>query len=127
MLLLFLFLLFLLLLLLLLLLIDCMAFFKYLSQMINLIPATSAFLQQNVTVLIGGSQSKTSACALSTVTGIPLVRLHGNSMLFVQCEKTVDISADYRYFAHASFDIIDSLQWKKISLIYDGNQTTILS
>ena len=35
------------------------------------------------------------------------------------------MSVDYRYFAHAAFDIINRFRWTKISLIFDGNQTLI--
>ena len=87
--------------------------------------ADLAFLHQNVTVLIEGSHAKTSACAISTVTGIPLVRLYGNSMVFDQCARTVDISADYRHLAHATYDLVNRFSWKKLSLIFDGNQNFV--
>ena len=83
-----------------------------------LFSATGVFQQQNITVLIGGSQSESHACSLSTVTGIPLIRL----VSFNQCDKTVDMSADYRNFAHATFDVLASFHWRKISLVFDGNQ-----
>ena len=85
------------------------------------------FQQQNITVLIGGSQSESHACALSTVTGIPLVHLYGRVIPFNQCNKTVDMSADYRYFAHATFDVLASFHWRKISLVFDGNQQFLRS
>ena len=99
--------------------------FKFLY--IIIFPATTAFLQQNITVLIGERRSTTPACALSTVTGIPLVRLHGNSMPLEHCEKTVDMSAEYTHFAHATYDLVNRFSWKKISLIFDGNQLFSLS
>ena len=61
-----------------------------------------------------------AACALSTVTGIPLVRLRGNKSPFDQCGKAVYMSAGYRDYAHATFDIIKKFQWKKIALVFDG-------
>ena len=80
------------------------------------------FHQQNITVLIGGSQLESHACSLSTVTGIPLVRLYERLIPFNQCDKTVDMSVDYRDFAHATFDVLASFHWRKISLVFDGNQ-----
>ncbi|XP_078384274.1 glutamate receptor ionotropic, kainate 3-like isoform X2 [Oculina patagonica] len=85
--------------------------------------AVSTFRQQNVIALIGGSHSKASACALSTVTGIPLVRLHGDNRQLGQCEKAVDMSAEYRYLAHATLDILNKFKWKKISLIFDESRS----
>lgn len=82
--------------------------------------SASIFLQENVVVLIEGSQSKTSACALSTVTGIPLIRLHGDKRPFDQCQKAVQMSAGYKDYAHASLDIINKYQWKKVALVFDG-------
>ena len=84
--------------------------------------ATGVFQQQNITVLIGGSQSESHACSLSTVTGIPLIRLYERLIQFNQCNKTVDMSVDYRYFAHATSDVLASFHWRKISLVFDGNQ-----
>ena len=88
----------------------------------TLLSAIGVFQQQNITVLIGGSQSESHACSLSTVTGIPLVRLYERVMPFNQCDKTVDMSVDHRYFAHATFDVLTSFHWRKISLVFDGNQ-----
>ena len=87
----------------------------------TLFSATSVFQQQNITVLIGGSQSESHACSLSTVTGIPLVRLHERLIPFNQCDKTVDMSVDSTYIAHATFDVLTSFHWRKISLVFDGN------
>ena len=88
----------------------------------TLLSAIGVFQQQTITVLIGGSQSESHAFSLSTVTGIPLVRLYETVMPFNQCDKTVDMSANYRYFAHATFDVLASFHWRKISLVFDGNQ-----
>ena len=93
--------------------------FQILFKSSSLFSATGVFLQQNITVLIGGSQSESHACSLSTVTGIPLIRLYER---LNQCNKTVDMSVDYRYFAHATFDVLASFHWRKISLVFHGNQ-----
>lgn len=82
--------------------------------------SASAFLQQNVIAMIEGSHIKTSACALSTVTGVPLIRLHGDRTPLDQCEKAVQMSAGYRDYAHAVLDILNSFHWEKIALVYDG-------
>lgn len=71
-------------------------------------------------MLIEGSNTKTSACALSTVTGIPLIRLHGDSRSFDQCEKAIQMSAGYRDYAHADLDILNTFGWKNIVLVFDG-------
>ena len=91
----------------------------------NLFPA-SVFLQQNVAALIEGSHTTTSACALSTVTGIPLIRLHGNNGPFDQCQKAVQMSAGYRDYAHATLDILGTFQWERIALVFDG-KTMVLT
>ena len=82
--------------------------------------SASAVIQQNVTVLFEGSRTETPACAVSKITGIPLIRLYGDSRPFEQCEKAVQMSAGYRDFAHASLDIINTFRWKKIALVFDG-------
>jgi len=79
------------------------------------------FLQQNVVALLEGSQTKFFACALSTVTGIPVVRFHGDNRPFDQCEKEVQMSAGYRAYAHATLDILNTFQWTTIALVFDGN------
>ena len=91
----------------------------------NLFPA-SVFLQQNVVALIEGSHPTTSACALSTITGIPLIRLHGNNEPFDQCQKAVQMSAGYRDYAHATLDILNTFQWERIALVFDG-KTMVLT
>ena len=82
--------------------------------------SASIFLQQNVVALIEGSQAKASAFALSEVTGIPLIRLHGNSRPFDQCEKAIQMSAGYRDYAHATLDILNKFGWKTIALVFEG-------
>jgi len=77
------------------------------------------FLQQNTVALIEGNHTKT-ACALSTVTGIPLIRLHGNNSPFYQCEKAIQMTAEYRDYAKATLDILDTFHWEKIALVFDG-------
>ena len=67
-----------------------------------------------------------SAYALSTVTSIPLVRLLGNKQLFGQYEKAVHMSAEYKDYAHASLDIINTFHWKKVALVCDGNYKVLI-
>ena len=31
------------------------------------------------------------------------------------------MSAGYRYLAHATFDVLNMLKWRRILLIFDGN------
>ena len=61
-----------------------------------------------------------SACSLSSLTGIPLIRLHGNSRPCDQCDKVVQMSADYRDYAHATLDILIKFHWDKYALVFDG-------
>ena len=82
-------------------------------------------LEQNVVTLIEGSITKNYTCALSTVTGIPLIRLYGNDRPFDQCENAIQMSAGYWDYAHATLDIIKTFQWNKIALVFDG--TTALT
>ena len=86
----------------------------------------SALLQHNVIALIDGSHSKTSTCALSTVTGIPLIHLHGNGRAFEQCEKAIQMSAGYKDYAHATLDILNSFGWRNVVLVFDGNYQLII-
>ena len=88
--------------------------------------SASVFLQQNVVALIEGSHTTTSACALSTVTGIPLIRLHGNNGPFDQCQKAVQMSAGYKDYAHATLDILGTFQGERIALVFDG-KTMVLT
>lgn len=87
--------------------------------------AVSTFRQENVIALIGGRHSEAPACALSTVTGIPLIRLHGDNRQSEQCEKAVDMSVEYSYLADATLDILNKFKWKKILLIFDGINTAV--
>ena len=70
-----------------------------------------------------GTQTKNSACALSTVTGIPLIGLHGDNRQFDQCEKAVEMSGGYKDYAHATLDVLNTFQWRKIALVYDGKSS----
>ncbi|KAJ7337784.1 hypothetical protein OS493_007941 [Desmophyllum pertusum] len=88
----------------------------------NLLNLASAFRDQNVITLIEGSHTKTSACALSTVTGIPLIRLHGDSRPFDQCENSIQMSAGYRDYAHATLDILNTFGWKNIIVVFDESR-----
>ena len=88
--------------------------------------SASLVLQQNVVALIEGTLTKTSACALSDVTGIPLIRLHGDSRPFDQCEKAIQMSAGYRDYAHATLDILNMFGWKKIVQIIDGKKKSFV-
>ena len=76
--------------------------------------------QQNVVALIEGSRKKNPTCALSTLTGIPLIRLYGNDRPFDQCENAIEMSAGYMDYAHATLDILNTFQWNKITLVFDG-------
>ncbi|XP_067050317.1 glutamate receptor ionotropic, kainate 3-like [Acropora muricata] len=81
----------------------------------------SPFHQQNFFALIEGSHTNAYACVLSTVTGIPLVRLYGNKRPLDQCDKAVQMSVGYRDYAHATLDIVNKFQWQKVASIYDEN------
>ncbi|KAL9962098.1 hypothetical protein ACROYT_G031169 [Oculina patagonica] len=80
----------------------------------NLLNQASLLLQQNVVVLIEGNLPKPSACSLSEVTGIPLIRLHGDSRPCDQCERAIQMSAEYKDYAHATLDILNKFGWKSI-------------
>ena len=85
----------------------------------------SLVLQQNVIALIEGSHTDTSACTLSELTGIPLIRLHGNSRPFDQCEKAIHMSVGYKDYAHATLHILNKFGWKQIVLVIDGKRTVV--
>lgn len=87
----------------------------------------SLFLQQNVVALIEGSHTQMSACTLSTVTGIPLIRLHGNNEAFVQCQHALQMSASYKTYSHATLDILNTFQWIKMALVFDGKKSLIVA
>ena len=82
-------------------------------------------LQQNVVALIEGSHTKYPTCALSIVTGIPLISLYGNDRPFDQCENAIEMSAGYRDYAHATLDILNTFRWNKIALVFDGTNSLI--
>lgn len=86
---------------------------------INPLNRAVEFLQQNIIALIEGSHTKISVCALAKVTGMPLIRLHGNNHAFDQCGKLIQMSAGYKDYAHAILDILNTFQWKKIALVFD--------
>ena len=92
----------------------------------KIIIAASALLHQNAIVLIEGSNTTISACALSSVTGIPLIRLHGDSRSFDQCEKAIQMSAGYKEYAYATLAILNTFGWKNIALVYDGKVSLAL-
>ena len=71
-------------------------------------------------MLIEGSSTKTPACTLSSVTGIPLIRLHGDSRSFDQCKEAIQMSAGYKEYAHATLAILNTFGWKSIALVYEG-------
>ena len=77
-------------------------------------------------MLIEGGNTKTQACALSTVTGIPLIRLHGDSRSYEQCEKAIQMSAGYRDYGHAALEILNTFGWKTIALVFDGKYLFLL-
>ena len=87
--------------------------------------SASLLLDENVLVLIEGSNTKACACALSEVTGIPLIRVHGDSRPSDQCHKTIQMSAGYRDYAHATLAILNTFHWQSITLVYDGKRTEL--
>lgn len=86
----------------------------------NHLISASLLLKQNIFGLIERSHAKTSACALSQVTGIPLVRLHGDSQPIDQCKKAIQMSVGYRDYADATLDILNKFGWKNVVLVFDG-------
>ena len=85
----------------------------------------SEFLQHNVIALVEGSHTKIPTCALATITNIPLIHLHGNYLTLDRCAKAIQLSADFKDYAHASLDIINTFQWKNIALVADGKENRI--
>ena len=80
-----------------------------------------AFFQGDVIALIEGSHINTSdTCALSAVTGIPVISLSRDTRPISKCKKSVQMHPGYKTYAHASLDILNTFQWKKIALLYDG-------
>ncbi|RMX49451.1 hypothetical protein pdam_00013352 [Pocillopora damicornis] len=95
---------------------------KYnISKNTNLFSQALAFLQDNVIALIDESDSHSRACALSTVTNIPLVRLHDNKGPFEQCEKAIQMSAGYKDYAHATLDLLTAFKWGSVVLVFDDD------
>ena len=90
----------------------------------SFISATTIF-ESNVITLIEGSEATTSACALSTVTGIPLIRLRHDSGPLDHCEKAIQMSAGYNDYARATRDIVNTFGWKNIVLVYEGKRGII--
>ena len=82
----------------------------------------SELLQHNAIALLDGSHTKIPACALATITNIPLIHLHGNNLAPDRCAKAIQLSADYKDYAHASLDIINTFHWKNIALVADGKE-----
>ncbi|PFX17107.1 Glutamate receptor ionotropic, kainate 3, partial [Stylophora pistillata] len=80
----------------------------------------------NVITLIEGGVATTSACALSTMTGIPLIRLYGNIAPLDQCEKEIRMSAGYRDYAQATLDILEKYGWKNIVLVNEASNVITL-
>lgn len=80
------------------------------------------FLGENVLTFIEGSYTNTSTCVLSAVTSIPFFRLHGNSMPLDQCGQVIQMSAGYKDYAQASLDIINTFQWGKVALVFEGKK-----
>ena len=82
----------------------------------------SELLQYNVIALVEGSHTKIPACALATITNIPLIHLRANYPTLDQCGKAIHLSADFKDYAHASLDIINTFQWKNIAMVADGKE-----
>ncbi|XP_044181464.1 glutamate receptor 2-like isoform X1 [Acropora millepora] len=75
--------------------------------------------QHNVIALVEGSRTKIPACTLATITKIPLIHLHGNNPPLDRCAKAIQLSADFKDYAHASLDIINTFHWEKIAIVAD--------
>ncbi|XP_078384334.1 glutamate receptor 2-like [Oculina patagonica] len=91
------------------------------SDNTNLFTTASALLDQNVIALVEGSNTNSSACALSEVTGIPLIRLHGDARHF-ECEKAIQMSAGYKDYTQASLALLNTFGWTRITLVYDEHR-----
>ena len=79
------------------------------------------FVQEHVIALIEGSHiNKSDTCALSAVTGIPVISLSRDIRPINKCKKSVQMHPGYKTYAHASLDVLSTFQWKKIALLYDG-------
>ena len=82
----------------------------------------SELFQYNVIALVEGSHTKIPACALATITNIPLIHLRANYPSLDRCGKAIHLSADFKDYAHASLDIINTFQWKNIAMVADGKE-----
>ncbi|XP_044180944.1 glutamate receptor 2-like [Acropora millepora] len=79
----------------------------------------SELLRHNVILLVGGSLTKIPACALATITKIPLIHLHSNYPTLDRCVKAIQFSPDFKDYARALLDIINTFQWKNIAMVSD--------
>lgn len=85
-------------------------------------------VEEDVIAMIEGSHINTSdACALSVVTGIPVISLRRDTRPTDGCLKTLQIQAGYRTYAHATLDILNTFQWKNIALLYEGKPISRIS
>ena len=82
----------------------------------------SEFLQHNVIALVKGNNTKIPACTVATIINIPLINLHGNYPSLNRCAKAIQLSADFKDYAHASLDIINTFHWKNVALVADGRK-----
>ena len=86
----------------------------------------SLFLKQNILSLIEGSRATYPACALATVTGIPLIRLRATIQPYESCENAVHMTPGYMAYAHASLDILNTFHWTNVALVFDGKSLHIV-
>ena len=86
-------------------------------------------VEEDVIAMIEGSHINTSdACALSVVTGIPVISLRRDTRPFTDgCLRTLQIQAGYRTYAHATLGILNTFQWKNIALLYEGKPISRIS
>ena len=82
----------------------------------------SEFLQHNVIALVKGNNTKIPACTVATIINIPLIHLIGNYPTLNRCAKAIQLSADFKDYAHASLDIINTFQWKNVALVANGKE-----
>ncbi|CAH3015262.1 unnamed protein product, partial [Porites evermanni] len=89
---------------------------------ITLLNQASVFVQEDVIALIEGNHiNKSDTCALSAVTGIPVISLSRDTRPIDECTKSVQMHPGYKTFAHATLDILNTFQWEKIALLYDAD------
>lgn len=98
-----------------------------LNQSIPLFLATN-LLKSDVIAMIDFSSLPHNTCALSSVTKIPLLRIHGSKdyMMKDVCDQVITMSADYTSYAHATIQILDTFQWKKIAFMFQRKPVTTL-